>query len=420
MKLLCSVVIPSFNRAQRLDTLLAALATQDTDQPFEVIVVLDGSTDGSRDVVSLWEELGAFAGFQWTEQPQRGQATARNVGAFLARAPIVLFIDDDVIPDPDLISIHLAQHAGGERIAVLGDCDFVLPEEPSFLKLALWAWWEDTYHKRAAAWQPPSYRDFLTGNVSLRREDFNRVGGFDEGFTGYGGEDYELGYRLLLSGVRFVTDRRARGRHFNDATLRKMIWASRQSGHGDVLTARKHPELIGGLPLAGSGGRHLRVAAGLAMYLPWLGAVVCLAKRLLVRLWEFLGFRGRWLRGFAFVTWYGYWRGLRDATGSMKELRRLRERAFPRLHQEIDVARDVAPQVRELIVYVPSTILIRYEGVAVGSIDLPAHIEEPLLPWLVRQISTQLTEDLLIEIAGGVLPAGVDAVEHGGRIFETG
>jgi hypothetical protein len=156
------------------------------------------------------------------------------------------------------------------------------------------------------------------------------------------------------------------------------------------------------------------------MYLPWLGAVVCLFKRGMLRVWEFFGLRGRWLGNYAFVTWYGYWRGLRDATGSMRELRRLRERAFPRLHQEVDVSGDLAPQVRELTVYVPSTILIRYKGVAVGSIDLPAHIEDSLLPWLIRQISKQLTDELLIEIARGVLPVAVDIVEHGGRVFETG
>lgn len=419
MTLALSVVIPSHNRAQKLDALLAALAAQDTDQPFEVIVVLDGCTDASRHIAELWEELGAFAAFRWIEQPRKGQATARNVGAFVAEAPVVLFIDDDVVPDPNLISVHLQHHASGESIAVLGDCEIVLSDQPSFLRRTQWAWWEDTYFRRAADWQPSSYRDFLTGNVSLRREDFARVGGFDDGFTSYGAEDYELGYRLLRYGVRFVADRRAYARHFNTATVRRMVSASRQSGRGDVLIARKHPAIVAGLPLAGSGGPRLRVAAGMAMYLPWLGTLVCLAKRGMMRLWEFFGLRGRWLRDYAFVTWFGYWRGLHDATGSMKELRRIRALAPPVLEQEIDIAEDLGPQVQTMIVDVPSTIHVLHRGDVIGSMSLRAHIEEPLMAWVAREVPRQLSEQLFAEIAHDALPI-IAALEDARGILEAG
>jgi hypothetical protein len=247
----------------------------------------------------------------------------------------------------------------------------------------------------------------LTGNVSLRREDFARVGGFEAGFTDYGVEDYEMGYRLLGSGVRFVADRRARARHFNDATVRSMISASRQSGHGDILMAQNHPELIAGLPLAGSGGKGLRVAAGLAMYMPWLGFVSCVLKRGLLRIWERFGLRGRWQRDYAFVTWYGYWRGLHDAVGSMKNLRALRAAAPPMLEQHVDVAEDLAAQVQTLTVDVPSIINVAYRGSFVGSVELRAHIEEPLLTWMLREVPAILTTELLTEIARTVSSASL-------------
>src|ERR1044071_5309725 len=101
----CSVVIPSYDRAAKLDLLLAALAAQDTSEPFEVIVVLDGSKDASREVLTAWEQVGGFESLRWTEQARQGQAIARNTGSFLARAPVLLFLDDDVIPDPSLISV---------------------------------------------------------------------------------------------------------------------------------------------------------------------------------------------------------------------------------------------------------------------------------------------------------------------------
>src|SRR5262249_23131918 len=158
-------------------------AAQDTPEPFEIIVVLDGADDPSRDVLESWQTQKAFGELRWCEQPRQGQATARNTGSFFARAPILLFLDDDCIPEHDLVGIHLAHHRAGERIAVLGDCE-IDRSGGSLLDLSMWMWWEDTNHRRAAASQPPSYRDFCTGNVSLRRDDFAREGGFDQDFTG--------------------------------------------------------------------------------------------------------------------------------------------------------------------------------------------------------------------------------------------
>src|SRR5438874_6803357 len=144
----CSIIIPSRNRAEKLDLLLCALAAQTTDLPLEVIVVLDGCTDRSRDVAMMWEELHGFAGFQWREQPRKGQAAARNSGSFLAHAPILLFLDDDVVPDPDLLATHLSLHASRDRIAVLGDCEIVR-SDGSLCELAMWSWWADTNHRRS-------------------------------------------------------------------------------------------------------------------------------------------------------------------------------------------------------------------------------------------------------------------------------
>jgi hypothetical protein len=87
----------------------------------------------------------------------------------------------------------------------------------------------------------------------------------------------------------------------------------------------------------------------------------------------------------------------------MDGLRAVRGRPGP-LHQELDVSRDLGPQVRELNNDVASTVIVTYEGVAVGSIELPAHIEEPLLPWLVRELGARLRDELLMEITRRALP----------------
>jgi len=394
----CSVVIPSRNRADRLDLVLGALASQVTDEALEIIVVLDGCEDSSRDVLVAWEKMDAFASLRWHEQSRKGPAAARNTGAFMARGPILLFLDDDVIPDPDLVSVHLGHHASGDRIAVLGDYDLIRSRPRSICELEIWSWWEDTFQLRSASGQPASYRDFCTGNVSLRREDFARVGGFDQDFARPNREDYELGYRLLRSGVRFLVDRSAHARHIRDVTVRSILEGARVEARGDVLIAQKHPELINGLALMGIGDRRRR-AAGLAMFVPRIGAVVCFAMRGLLWLDERLRVRRRWRSHFGFLWTYAYWRGLRDSVGSLKALRELRATAPPSMTQKIDVSRPLTPQVRRLNIDVQSRLLVVYGEELIGSIDLVPNNPEATLPWIVREISSQLSASFLLLVA---------------------
>src|SRR4029077_7901564 len=121
---------------------------------------------------------------------------------------------------PNLISVHLRDHEQADRIAVLGDYELVRTTRDSFCNLALWNWWEGTFHRRSALGQPSGFRDFCGCNVSMRREDFAQIRGFDTDFLTYGREDHEFGHRLLRSGVRFVVDRSARAGHYKDVTVR--------------------------------------------------------------------------------------------------------------------------------------------------------------------------------------------------------
>ena len=415
-ELACSVIVPSYNRAAKLDHVLRALALQDTDQPFEVIVVLDGATDASRSLLETWDEIGAFASFRWIEQPRQGQATARNNGSFMAQAPVLLFLDDDVLPDIDLVRIHLMHHASGERIALLGDCEMTRHDTMPFSELVTWSWWEDNNHRRAAAGQPASYRDFCTGNVSLRRDDFAQVGGFDGDFTGYGREDYELGYRLMRSGVRLVSDRNAHARHLTFPSVQDKCDIARKEAQGDVLMARKHPELIAGLRFARGMDRRLRIAAGLAMFAPWAGAIVCAIKRGFLRVWEQFCLRKRWLRSFTFLWTYSYWRGLRASAGSLKAVRALRAMALPELRQQIDVLQPLEPQVRALNIDVPSRLIVSAGDEAIAMLTIPAELEEPLAPWLARELSGRLSETLVLALARDVLAGGASKR----RVLETG
>ena len=168
-----------------------ALCRLSYDGPIEIIVVVDGSTDGSA---AALKGLECSLPLRVIEQENRGQGAARNRGAAVAAGDILLFLDDDMICDPDLVQQHARTHLAGAD-AVTGEVPLHPASKPGLVTDAL---------TRAASWErgcPPSPFDVYSGNLSVRTQVFKSVGGFDEAFTaqGYGGEDLDLGLRLFGS-----------------------------------------------------------------------------------------------------------------------------------------------------------------------------------------------------------------------------
>ena len=114
-----SVVVPTYNRRASVDRLLRALAEQTyPSERFEVLVIDDGSTDGTADHVRL---LRPQYELRLLMQAHQGPAEARNLGVAMAAAPLILFLDDDVVPDPNLMALHVATHAAeGPAAVVIG------------------------------------------------------------------------------------------------------------------------------------------------------------------------------------------------------------------------------------------------------------------------------------------------------------
>ncbi len=307
----CSIVIPSHNRVASLENLLEALSRQTVPADrFEVLPVLDGSTDGSAAMLARWHASGRLPHLRWLEQPQSGQAAARTAGTARATAPVVIFLDDDIIPAPGLVAAHLNRHERDEPIAVLGPAPLTRRPNDTWYRRLLWVWWEDVYAHRNRPDHLPSYRDFCAGNASVRCEDFLAVGGFDPAFAGYGGEDYDLGYRLMEHGVRLVAEPSAVAEHRNDSTVDTMLRNARQEGRHDVLLGRKHPALRPGLRLMlnTQGARAVFTAPRL-----WDGAAAALRAWLAVL--ERCRLRGSWRRLFGRLRHLAYWRGVVDALG---------------------------------------------------------------------------------------------------------
>lgn len=226
-----SVVLPTYNRLARLKTVLKGLEQQNYAlQDFEVIVVSDGSTDGTEDYIRTVEtplDLRSFS------QHNQGAAVARNFGLEKARGAIILFIDDDVVPAPQLIVEHMRIHQQDDgRTVVLGP--MLTPPDYDMLPWVAWeqAMLEKQYKSMVAGdWQPTA-RQFYTGNTSLARQHLLDHEGFDPCFRR--AEDVELAYRLADSGLRFQFNPEAVGYHYAERSFVSWERIPYEYGRNDV------------------------------------------------------------------------------------------------------------------------------------------------------------------------------------------
>lgn len=186
-----SIVVPTYRRREMVCDCLRALFRLDYAGAIELIVVVDGSTDGTREAIEALESPFAL---RIIAAAHGGAARARNLGAAAARNDILLFLDDDMLSEPDLVARH-AEHYRNGTDAVTGDV-FLDPNSPrNFITEAVDRW---IGLPRPSAATVPFH--IYTGQLSVRRSVFNRIGGFDEAFTtpdAFGHEDTAFGVKLL-------------------------------------------------------------------------------------------------------------------------------------------------------------------------------------------------------------------------------
>ena len=230
-----SVIIPSHDRCDRLARLLATLDRPSaTGGSFEVIVAVDGSTDGTLEML---ESLRTGYPLRVVAQPCRGPAAARNAAIAVARGDVLLFLDDDVTPVDRLIERHLAVHRLSERAAVIGRM-----AAPPGVQLPPWLEWEAALLDRQYAWMlrgayPTDWRAFYTANASVRRAEVVAVGAFDERLLRQ--EDIELARRLAERGVGFHFIPDAVVHHHPDRTFEGWLRAASERGRQDVRLERE-------------------------------------------------------------------------------------------------------------------------------------------------------------------------------------
>lgn len=233
-----SIVMPTFNRRDTVCDALRAIGRIDYSGAIEVIIVVDGSSDGTAEAL---QTVGCPFPLMIVEQTNQGAAAARNRGAGEAHGDVLLFLDDDMMCDPDILNQHAATLAEGADV-VLGHFP-VDPASPvGFLTSGTARWAEERAAHLGTAPTLTSY-DLMSGHVSIRRSVFDTIGGFDRVFTSegrFGDEDVDLGARLVGKyDIRF--NPRAISHHRYVVTPIQNLQRARASGRADVAYALKHP-----------------------------------------------------------------------------------------------------------------------------------------------------------------------------------
>jgi len=233
-----SVVVPTYNRRDTVMRTLQTLFAQSlAPSRFEVVVVVDGSVDGTADALKA---LHPACGFQIVEQENRGLAGARNTGYRAARAGLVLFLDDDMLCDPGLVQAHLHAYQGTDSIATFGAI-FLSPDSPPSLAAECFKRELGASHlqRRSNPNLKLKLRECIFSNSSIPRRRLDELGGFDENFRMR--EDLEFGIRLFQTGVHPVPLPGAIAYQYYDKTSEDLIRDAEAFARADWLLAQKHP-----------------------------------------------------------------------------------------------------------------------------------------------------------------------------------
>jgi glycosyltransferase involved in cell wall biosynthesis len=220
-----SVIIPVYNQKDALRYTLDFFNRQTYPlDRFEIIVINDGSTDGTAELFDDRSEKWQYD-LKIVNQINQGRATARNRGISESLSDILIFCDADRLPDDHFVAKHIASNQAQDNIAVIGACyDYFgrlneltgfdtagikkLSRLPQYYKKVMYL-----YDTRQTTDSPIAWVSFLVGNASVKRDILTKTGVFNERFKSWGFEHFELGVRLLENHIRLISEPEAINYH---------------------------------------------------------------------------------------------------------------------------------------------------------------------------------------------------------------
>lgn len=213
-----SVVIPTFNGKNKIINLLTSLEKQ-VFQDFEIIVVIDGSTDGTYNYLKSreWKLLNLY----FLQQENKGRAGARNAGARAAKGDLLVFLDDDMRVETSVLEAHFSRYQSGERRIVVGlqvEDKSLLTTDVQQYKRGLSIKWQKNI---ATSFSLISQPYLTAANFSIPKQVFESLNGFDDKLTDC--EDYDLALRAQKLGVSIYFDPEIIGWHDDFITAEKYV-----------------------------------------------------------------------------------------------------------------------------------------------------------------------------------------------------
>jgi glycosyltransferase involved in cell wall biosynthesis len=383
---LISVVIPTRNRQEPVQRLLRALADDVSAPPFEVIVVDDGSADGTADAL---RQLVLPYPLTIIEERGNGPASARNAGARAARADILLFLDDDVEPLPGTVAAHAECHRADESVIGIGDLPPVVGDV-SFFGIILRGWWEMMLLDMRRPGHRFGMQNLLTGHVSIRRARFDGLGGFDPALRCH--EDWEFGYRALVAGLRLQFVPGAIARHHETTDLARAFQRKFDEGMADIQLTQRHPELAVAFPFARPvTSRKARLLVRLTFGAPRAAAWTARQLERLLPAYERVKLRFRWRQTLELLLVHHYWRGVSSVLPDRRAVSALSAAAGePAAPAIVDLADGVAAAARRVDALRPAALVLRFGDDVIGAIPASpaleplrgAHLGPLLAGWL--------------------------------------
>jgi GT2 family glycosyltransferase len=274
-----SVVIPTIGRNQTVARALERLGRQRGIEvgDFEVVLAIDAA-EPDPDAASLVLE-GLPCPTRRVVGGRPGASGARNAGWRAAEAPLILFMDDDVLADPRLVAEHLSWHDRHPRVevGVLGHVRWARE-----LRVTPFMRWLDRgiqFDYGRIEGIEAGWGRFYTANASLKRSIVERVGGFDEERLPFGYEDLDIAYRMNGLGFRLLYNRRAEAEHLHAMDLAFYRRRVRRIAASEREFIRLHPEMrpyfhdlfASALAAPEPRGRGARLAPYVPTWVPVLG-----------------------------------------------------------------------------------------------------------------------------------------------------
>ena len=233
-----SVIIATRNRLKHLKICIESLLSQKTRYPYEIIIIDDGSNDGTAEAIKKMPDKK----IRLIQNKKKGPASARNSGAKAARGTILAFLDDDCIADSnwiDTIGTSFSKYKGASLIA--GHTVFIY--QSGILKNI--TEYELKQRKKISSYvtrldKPVPWCPLSTENCAFKKNTFMSLNGFDEKYKTASGEDTDLCLRALRKGHVFYKINAMQVRHIQRDDIKGLVRRYYSFGITDALNQKKH------------------------------------------------------------------------------------------------------------------------------------------------------------------------------------